>query len=93
MNKTEARELLERELANYKNRSPGELSRLVDRTETFERRSPSGTVYQIEVQVFWDDKPNQGIRVVGSIDDGGWRALAPMSDDFIVLPDGSFIGK
>jgi hypothetical protein len=26
------------------------------------------------------------------IDDGGWRAFTPMSDSFIIAPDGSFVG-
>lgn len=33
------------------------------------------------------------IRVIGSIDDGGWRAFRPLSDDFIRAPDGTFVGE
>lgn len=61
-------------------------------------RSPdsirSGRVaYQGEVQVFWDDKPNGAIRVMASIDDGGWRAFVPLTADFILAPDGTFVGE
>ena len=40
-----------------------------------EMRGPSGATYQVEVQLFWDDQPNGELRVMGSIDDGGWRAF------------------
>ena len=53
----------------------------------------SGTWYQGEVQMFWDDKPDGAIRVMASIDDGGWRAFVPLTDAFILAPDGTFIGE
>jgi hypothetical protein len=33
------------------------------------------------------------LRVLGSIDDGGWRALSPLCDDFVLAPDGRFVGE
>jgi len=34
------------------------------------------------------------MRVFISIDDGGWqRIICPITDDFIIAPDGSFIGE
>ncbi len=36
---------------------------------------PSGTEYQVEVQAFWDDREGGNLRVIVSIDDGGWRSL------------------
>ena len=33
------------------------------------------------------------LRVLGSIDDGGIRAFFPLTDSFIMAPDGSFIGE
>jgi hypothetical protein len=53
----------------------------------------SETQYQVTIQVFWDSKPHGDLRVVGSIDDGGWRAFLPLSDSFIMAPDGSFVGE
>ncbi len=38
------------------------------------------------MQVIWDGKPNDDIRVMGLIDDGGWRAFIPLSEDFITGP-------
>jgi hypothetical protein len=62
----------------------GQFSRAVDN---------SGVEYQIEIEAFWDDQAAGHLRLVASIDDGGWRALAPITDGFVVAPDGSFIGE
>lgn len=53
----------------------------------------SGDRYQLEVEAFWDDKPKRTLRVTVSIDDGGWRSFFPLSDDFIIAPDGTFVGE
>jgi hypothetical protein len=52
-----------------------------------------GGKYQIELQAFWDDQPDGNIRVLGSIDDGGMQSIFPLSSDFIVSPDGQFVGE
>ena len=93
MDKDEAGEILARTLSDLRTRSYDDLRSMMEtvRTETVE--SPSGAVYQIEIQVFWDDKPEQDLRVMGSIDDGGLSALRPLSDDFIIAPDGSLVGE
>ena len=39
------------------------------RVEAYEVRGVSGTAYQIEIQFFWDGKPGDTIRVMGSIDE------------------------
>lgn len=93
MNQEEARTILERELGRYRRSTYPELLPLVDSSETFERRSPSGVTYQVEVQVFFDDSSRRNLRVAGAIDDGGWRAFVPLCGDFIVAPDGSFVGE
>jgi hypothetical protein len=66
--------------------------RFLNQQESFELPGPSGGSYQIELQAFWDDKRGGNLRVMGCIDDGGWRAFAPLGDSFIVAPDGSFVG-
>lgn len=53
----------------------------------------SGANYQVEVQALWDGPELGHLRVMISIDDGGWRAVKPLSTDFIVAPDGSFVGE
>ena len=93
MNKDEAKTLLGRELSRYRALPYGELFSLIDQSETCARTGPSGVIYQIEMQVFVDDTSRQTLRVMGSVDDGGWRALSPLTDSFILAPDGSFVGE
>ena len=93
MNKDEAKSLLSQELSRYRELPYAELFSLIYNSETFERAAPSGVIYQIEILVLVDDQSRQTLRVRGSIDDGGWRAFVPMCDDFILAPDGSFVGE
>ena len=58
-----------------------------------EHRGPSGRWYQIELLFLWDDRRDGNVRVMGSIDDGGWRAFAPVTRSFIKPPDGQSAGE
>jgi len=60
---------------------------------TFEFVADDGTECQVEISVFWDGEPDDDIRVMFAIDDGGWRAFAPVTDDFIIACDGTFAGE
>jgi len=94
MDNTEARELLSSHLARYRKRSYADLVELQRRpVGTVGAIAPSGARYSIEVEAFWENAPGGNLRVAGSIDDGGWRAFSPMCDDFIIAPDGSFVGE
>jgi hypothetical protein len=93
MDKQEARRILGEYLMRYRQRSYQELLTLLDQPETFEVRSGSGVLYQLEFQVFWDDPDTRMLRVLGSIDDGGIRAVLPLNEDFIMAPDGTFVGE
>lgn len=94
MNNEEAIALLETELAPFREESYDQLvSRMSVGSIYFERVTPSGAKYQVEIQVLWDDRRGGNIRVMTSIDDGGWRALVPLNRDFIKAPDGSFVGE
>jgi hypothetical protein len=94
MNKAEAIALLEQELAGFRDEPYEELvSRIPAASLAFERVGPSGAKYQLETQVFWDDPRGRQVRVMGFIDDGGWRAYIPLTRDFIKAPDGSFLGE
>ena len=60
----------------------------------FDIAGTQGKDFCIEISAFWDDKPNGDVRVTFSIDDGSsWRALVPVTDSFIIAPDGSFVGE
>lgn len=94
MDEAEARSILSQELAHYRDKPYQGLLALVDSAETVERHSPSGTKYQLEMQVLFDEESRGTLRVIGAVDDGTfWRAVSPLSDDFIVAPDGSFVGE
>lgn len=86
MNKAEALAILEAKLDEYRGRSYPELRTRLRQDEHVGAVGPSGVEYQIEIQVFWDHKPEGDIRVSGSIDDGGWRAWVPLCRDFLVSP-------
>lgn len=70
-----------------------ELASLVGEPETFTVHGPSGAEYQVEIEALWDDEAGKNLRVLGSIDDGGFRGLVPLCDDFIITPEGSFVGE
>ena len=85
MNKSEAQNILEEQLARFSH-SHSDLAPLVEtrRVEAYEVRAASGTTYQVEIQFFWDDQPGATIRVIGSIDDGGVRAFLPLTASLLI---------
>ena len=80
-------------LTRFRAMSYEALTRLVGTSETSEVRSDSGTTYSVQVDVFWDDRPNGPVRVMAMIDDGGITAFMPKSDDFIMTPNGDLMGE
>ncbi len=56
--------------------------------------APSGKAYQIEVDALWDDRPDSDLRVIAAIDDGHLcSAFMPLVQDFVIRPDGTFVGE
>ena len=88
MNKREARSVLASVMAGYRSQPYALLAERVGQEDVFESAGPSGAVYQVEVQFFWDDRPGGPVHVLGAIDDGGLRAFLPLCDDFIASDDG-----
>jgi len=93
MDKAEARETLALVMSKLRTRSYDDLRASVDEPRSEPIAAPSGVMYQLEVQVFWDDRQETNLRVMASIDDGGISSFKPLSDDFIIAPDGSFVGE
>jgi hypothetical protein len=88
MNPAEARVLLREHLAQFRALSLAELQALVPASPFVgDRIAPSGVRYQIEVRLGWEDAAGEAVRVVGAIDDSGWRALASMREEFVVGPE------
>ena len=94
MDKNEARSVLVEHLLSYRARSYADLVANIGHAGCVEIRGPTGTAYQVEVDIVWDDKPNGDVRVLAGIDDGTFRAaFSPLTDDFIKAPDGTFVGE
>lgn len=84
MDSAEARELLGTALNRYRSETYANLKAKLGFRETTAIIGKSGQRYRIEMQVIWDGRPNQTIRVFGSIDDGRLRAMLPLREDFLV---------
>jgi hypothetical protein len=96
MNKEEAQRLLLQELEIFRRKPFQELSKLVGDPIHIERKTPSGTEYQLEIEVFWDDPriPGGNLRVMASIDDGGFfSSFTPFTLDFIKTSNNTFLGE
>lgn len=86
MDNTEAQKILSGQLDRFVDRSHFELARLVEaqHVEVHEVSAMNGRTYQVEILFFWDDQPGDTIRIVGSVDDGGMRAVLPLSDSVLI---------
>jgi hypothetical protein len=94
MNKAEARELALARVAELRQLDWSELrDRYLRRPETLEVSGPSGTTYQVETEAFWDGDREGDLRVIVTVDDGGWRAFVPLGESFILARDGTFVGE
>ena len=93
MDKREASEILARKLKEYSRTSYHELAARVDAVDDVEIAGDSGIRYGVEINFIWDSRPGGPVRVIGSIDDGGWHSMFPLTDDFIKAPDGSFVDE
>ena len=56
------------------------------------RSRPAGNI-TLSSSSIWDAQPNGDIRVLGSIDDYGWRTFVPLTDDFLVSPPQHTMGS
>lgn len=94
MDRAEARAILRDRISVLRRLSYDELkTRYLSDVEDVTILGDNGVAYQVEVQALWDDRRRRHIRVLVGIDDGGLRAFMPLTDSFIVAPDGTFIGE
>jgi hypothetical protein len=80
-------------LEELKKRPYDDLVSFMGHPQTKEVTGGDGKNYQLEAEVFWDGKKGGDIRVIVAGDDGGWRAFKLLTSDFIMAPDGSFVGE
>ena len=69
------------------------VDRYLDSSDHQDAVGASGAEYQVETQAFWDTGQPGDLRVLVSIDDGGWRAFSPLTFGFIRAPDDTFVGE
>ena len=91
MDRAEAKSILAKELTAFAARPYDKLVASIKHADVKNVVGESGANYQIEVTVFWDSKPNGDLRIMASIDDGGWRAFLPLTDSLIMTPDGAVL--
>jgi hypothetical protein len=88
MNNEEALTVLNTKLDEYRKLGYDGLVARIGHEEFPNVVGPSGTQYQIEIQIQWDHKPGGDVRVLGAIDDGGLRAFLPLTSDLIMTSHG-----
>ena len=108
MDADDKRKVLADHLAEFRDWSYDTLAAEIDRTRKAHdclRHTQGvfddGTEYQLEFNVFWDDKRGGDIRVCGNIATESQRRLLRIlpiylpdaTDSFIMSPDGSFVGE
>ena len=93
MNKVEATKVLNLKISHLREKSYEEIAVFLGSQDTEVMADDCGREYQVETQVFFDDKKTGNIRVMVAVDDGGLRAFAPITKDFIVSKDGGFVGE
>lgn len=92
--KEEMRSILKRYHDQYRQKPYGELLRLQEEVLTEEVKGMHGAEYSVEIYAFWDDKKAGNLRVRFAIDERGTLTqYLPLSMDFIIAPDGRFIGE
>ena len=91
MDNLEARRLAQEWVDDLRRRSYAELrDDFLRKPGCEEITGGSGIAYQRETEAYWDGPKGGHLRVVVSVDDGGWSSFCPLTESFIVAPDGSF---
>ena len=94
MDRHQAQQLAEETLAALRSRPYRDLvETYLDRSEHRKEPGPRGAEFQIEVTALWDTGAPGDLRVMVSVDDGRWSAFKPLTTDFVMAPDGSFVGE
>ena len=83
--------LLDAELQRLRVLPYSELAKLVGAHQLKEVVGEDETLYRVRIEANWDIAKKKSVRVLVSVDDGGWRALRPLSQGFVMRPDGTFV--
>ncbi|MGO9591134.1 MAG: hypothetical protein ACLP3K_13945 [Candidatus Acidiferrales bacterium] len=66
---------------------------MIPSVSTRSLRGTDGKAYELEIQATWDEKKNGNVRVLVAVSGGGLSDFVPLCRDFIIAPDGSFVGE
>ena len=87
MNRQVAQRILDARLAEMRGLSYPALLARIGEISVATATGEDGKEYQIEIEVFWDDpRQRKDLRVMATVDDGGWSAFVPLLGSFIVSP-------
>lgn len=93
MNRTEAVEVRDRIFRAWQALTWQQLRDRIGQPEHLRVAGPSGVEYQVEIEAFWDARPEGDIRVMAAVDDMSfWRACLPLCTDCIMTPSGEILG-
>jgi len=105
MNTSDKQRVLAEKLEEFRQWSYEALAAEIDRTRMngdclthVEGVFTDGTEYQIEINVFWDDKRGDDVRVIGDLEAMPQRPVmgvytSDVVDSFIMRRDGSFVDE
>lgn len=94
MNREEALKILESQIRELRSQTYEHLRQYLDGAVVVEVLGSSGAKYQIEIEAVSDHKPESDLYIFASIDDGTlWSTLSPLTDSFIISPNGTFVGE
>ncbi len=95
MDQAEAANVAETILAALRMDDYESLAQRVGSTEWREVEGADALIHRVQIQVFEDDgRAGRNLRVMVAVDDGERRSFVrPLTRDFSVAPDGSFVGE
>ncbi len=96
MDRSEARVVAEQVVHSLRSERYEALTPLLDQSRWSTHTGPSGTEYEVQVFALWDDVVDGHLRVVAAAGrPPRWRLgwIRPESADFIIGPDGRFVGE
>lgn len=93
MDKQAALALLDAELDRLRAEGYAQLVARIGHGPLVIERASGEKAYQIEIECVWDGQPGGNLRLLGAVDDGGCRAFSPLTLDFVITPDGRFLGE
>lgn len=93
MDKNEASQIAEKDLEFYRSLSYDEILSRIGVQESFEKVSDRGEPYQIEFDFMFDDHDEKTIRVWAMVSHSFWTDFIPVTNSFIIAPNGDFKGE